>query len=311
MRVLFWGTPTFALPSLRALYGEGHEIVGVVTQPDRPAGRGREPRPSPVKEWAVQEGIPVLTPDPPRGEAFLEQIRALDPEVSVVVAYGHILRPEVLDLPPFGSYNLHASLLPELRGAAPVNWAIIRGHDVTGVSVMKMTPGMDEGPVLLRAEESLDDQVTASELYQRLAEVGAGVLVVALGLVEAGVAEEEEQDHERATYAPKVDRERAHLDWEVDAEAVARWIRGMDSVPGAWSTLEGQPVKLFCPEPDRDDPRGGDPGRILTADSSEGLVVSSGRGVVRIREVQPPGKRRMSADDWIRGRGCEVGQRFQ
>jgi len=310
MRVLFWGTPAFALPSLRALAGEGQEIVGVVTQPDRPAGRGRKVRPSPVKELALQEGYPVLTPDRPTGDEFLDSLRALDPEVSVVVAYGHLLRPEILSLPPLGSINLHASLLPELRGAAPINWAIVRGHEETGVSVMRMTEGLDEGPVLLQATEPLDQEITASELYDNLSETGAGVLIAALAFLEGGVADEAVQDDSLATFAPKVTRDTARVDWEVEASAVGCLIRGMDAVPGAWSQLDGEPVKLFRPTVDVDDPRGGDPGLILEADPRTGLLVSAGRGVVRVGEVQPGGKQRMPASDWIRGRGCEAGQRL-
>jgi methionyl-tRNA formyltransferase len=310
MKVLFWGTPEFALPALRAIAGEGHEIVGVVTQPDRPAGRGRSLTPSPVKAWALEEGYRVLTPDRPVGEEFVAEISALEPDISVVAAYGHILKPEILEIPTHGSLNIHASLLPELRGAAPINWAIVRGHEVTGVSIMRMEEGLDSGPVLLRVEETLDDQVTASELYTLLAEGGALAILGALALIEAEMAEEEEQDHDRATFAPKIDRETARLDWELEASALGRWIRGMDAVPGAWTTLDGEPVKLFWPTPDDQDPAGGDPGLILEADASAGLKVSAGRGTLTVAEVQPPGKRRMPAVDWIRGRGCEAGQRF-
>lgn len=317
MRILFWGTPAFAVPSLRALLGEGHEIVGVVTQPDRPAGRGRRPRPSAVKEVAQDEGVPVLTPARPEGDRFLSTLRALSPEISVVVAYGHILRPEVLALPPRGSINLHASLLPELRGAAPIHWAVIRGHDRTGVTVMRMTEGMDEGPILLQREIPIDPDDTAASLSLRLAEVGAEALVEALALMEAGALEEVEQDHDRATYAPKVDREGARVDWSRPAGDVVDHIRGMDSVPGAWSSLGEQTVKLFQPEVAEDgaggqgvERDGADPGTVLSADEEGGLVVAAGEGAVRILEVQPAGKRRMEAQAWLRGGGPDPGDRF-
>lgn len=323
MRILFWGTPEFALPSLRALSEEGHHVVGVVTQPDRPAGRGRLPRPSPVAVAAREEGIPVLAPERPRGEEFMAQLRALDPELSVVVAYGHILRPEVLELPPRGSVNVHASLLPALRGAAPVNWAIIRGLPVTGVTVMRMTEGMDEGPILLQAEAPIGPEETASDLYPRLAELGAAALVQALAMMSAGLLEEREQDHGAATYAPKVDRESARVDWTLEAPRVSDFIRGMDAVPGAWSLLAGEPVKLFRPaavaDPEGDsgagiggrgDWRGTPPGTVLAADPREGIVVACGLGSLRIREVQPPGRRRMDAGAWVAGRGVAPGDRF-
>lgn len=309
MRVLFWGTPLFALPTLMALEGEGHDVVGVVTQPDRPAGRGREPRPSPVKEAAEDARHTILQPERPRGDAFLEEIRALEPDVSVVVAYGHILPREVLDVPKQGSINVHASLLPELRGAAPVNWALIRGHDVTGVTVIRMVEEMDAGPILAQVEEPIAETESASDLAGTLSELGADALVQTLALLGLGVVEEREQDHTRATYAPKIDRETARIQWDEGARRVRDLVRGMDEVPGAWSVLHGDPVKLFRPlaEPDRDHAE--PPGTVLETDD-EGLVVATGQGAVRFQEVQPPGKRRMSAADWLRGRGAQEGDRF-
>ncbi|MBW3534953.1 MAG: methionyl-tRNA formyltransferase, partial [Gemmatimonadetes bacterium] len=229
MRILFWGTPLFAVPSLRALEEEGHDVVGVVTQPDRPAGRGRELTSSPVKQVAVEAGAEkVLTPERPRGEAFVEQIRALEADVSVVVAYGHILERAVLDVPRLGSINVHASLLPRLRGAAPVNWAIVRGHETTGVTVMRMVEAMDAGPILLQTEEPIGPDETATELAIRLAEVGAQTLVQSLALMDLGALEEREQDGSEATFAPKIDRSTARIAWNADATDVANLVRGMD-----------------------------------------------------------------------------------
>lgn len=310
MRVLFWGTPRFALPTLRALSEEGHDVVAVVTQPDRPAGRGREARPSDVKRAALEEGLPVLEPERPRGEAFLAQIQALEPEVSVVVAYGHILRREVLDVPGRGSINVHASLLPELRGAAPIHWAIIRGQPRTGVTVMRMVEAMDAGPILLQVEEPIGEQETASDLALRLSEVGAQALVAALALMSAGQLVEREQDEARATYAPKLNRADARVDWSRPAREVSNLIRGMEEIPGAWSTLEGRPVKLFRPLPEEGDAALPPPGSVTRADPREGLRVATGQGSLRIQEVQPQGRRRMRSEEWIRGRGVEEGDRF-
>lgn len=307
MKILFWGTPAFALPALRALGEEGHDLVGVVTQPDRPAGRGREVHFSPVKEEALAEGIPVLQPERARGDDFLAQLRALEPDLSVVVAYGQILRPEVLELPRLGSVNIHGSLLPELRGAAPVQWAIIRGLAMTGVSIMRMDAGLDSGPVLLRVEEPIEPDESGSELASRLAEIGAEALVEALALVEGDGLIEQPQDHARATYAPKLGRDDARLDWMLPAAELARWIRGLDDAPGAWSPLGDRgAVKLFRPTvlPDS-----GSPGTVLRADE-EGVLVAAGQGAVLVREVQPPGKRRMGAGEWVRGRGVAAGDRF-
>ncbi len=311
MRVLFWGSPDFALPSLRALEGEGHVVVGVVTQPDRPAGRGRTLRPSAVKEVAVAEGYPVLTPEKPKGPDFLDRMRELAPDISVVAAYGRILRPEVLALPPLGSINVHASLLPELRGAAPVNWAIARGYGASGVTIMRMVEALDAGPILLQAKEPIGPRETATELAARLAEVGAEALVETLALFEGSMVEEIDQDEALATYAPKVDRKAARIDWEANAESVGNLIRGMDAVPGAWSELDELAVKLFRPTPDPTREHRGPPGTVLAADSGEGLLVATGVGAVRFGEVQPAGKRRMEAQEWIVGRGVAPDQRFR
>jgi methionyl-tRNA formyltransferase len=309
VRILFWGTPDFAVPSLRALDDEGYEVVGVVTQPDRPAGRGRRLTPSPVKEAAEALGLPLLAPERPVGDDFLDALRGLAPELSVVVAYGHILRREVLDVPPLGFLNVHASLLPELRGAAPINWAIARGHDDTGVTIMRVVEALDAGPTLHRIREPILPGETASELSVRLSELGAEALLEALALLTAGRAEEEEQDHALATYAPKVGRDVARVDWRRAAREIAWHVRGMDAVPGAWSELDGVPVKLFRPTP-VEAPSSGSPGTVLAADAAQGLVVAAGDGAVALGEVQPPGKRRMDALDWIHGRGVRAAQRF-
>jgi methionyl-tRNA formyltransferase len=324
VRILFWGTPDFAIPSLRALDDEGFEVVGVVTQPDRPAGRGRRLRPSPVKVVATDLGLPVLTPERPRGDEFMSEMGTLAPDLSVVVAYGHILRREVLDLPPLGSINVHASLLPELRGAAPINWAIVRGYEETGVTIMRMVEAMDAGPILHGIREPILPGETASELTIRLSELGAEALVEALTLLAAGEVTEEEQDHRMATLAPKVDRSSARIDWTQTASDVALLVRGMDAVPGAWCELSGVPVKLFRPRElhvelplglqGNGSPsvagKGPGPGTVVAADGTNGLVVATGAGSLAFDEVQPPGKRRMQALEWIRGRGVRVGQRL-
>jgi methionyl-tRNA formyltransferase len=307
MRVLFWGTPDFALPALRALGDEGHDVVGVVTQPDRPAGRGRSVQASPVKRVADAEMIPVLQPERARGDAFLAEIRALEPDISVVVAYGQILRPEVLSVPPRGSINIHASLLPELRGAAPIQWAVIRGYEESGVSIMQMEEGLDSGPVLMQVVEPIRPDETGSDLAMRLSEVGAEALVETLAFMESGGIDAVPQDHSRATYAPKLDRATAKLDWSLPAIELARWIRALDAQPGAWSLLGEQPVKLFQP---RIEIRAGEPGVVLDADAEVGVLIGCGEHAVRVREAQPSGKRRMSAGEWIRGRGVSVGDRF-
>ena len=247
MRILFWGTPEFAVPSLRALQEEGHAVLAVVTQPDRPAGRGQSLRPSPVKQEAEREGIPVLQPERPRDEAFISEIRNMKPDLSVVAAYGHILTDEVLSVPHLGSINVQASLLPELRGAAPVNWAIIRGHTHSGVTIMRMVRELDAGPILHRVAGELPDDIRAGELYEMLSEMGAIGLIEALAQMEADAIQEAEQDHDRATYAPKLSRADARIDWSLDSVRLDRWIRGCDPWPAAWSELLGVPVQFFAP----------------------------------------------------------------
>lgn len=320
MRVLFWGTPEFAVPTLRALGEEGYPVVGVVTQPDRPAGRGRKVRASAVAEVARDEGIPVLTPERPRGEAFEEELRALRPDLSVVVAYGHILRPEILELPRAGSWNVHASLLPELRGAAPIHWAIARGYETTGVTIMRMSEGMDAGPILHQVEEPIDPEETSTELALRLAEVGARALIEGLAFLKYGGVEPREQDHDRATYAPKVSREVARIDWTRPSREVVNHVRAMDEVPGAWTELSGEPLKLFRPTLEAPDghesgPEAGaaTPGTVVgvAAAGGGGLAVRAADGPVWFREVQPSGKKRMPVGPWLRGRGAAIGDRFE
>ena len=299
------------MPSLRALSDEGHDIEAVVTRPDRPAGRGRSSRSSPVRQAADAEGHRVLTPERPRDEAFIEEIRRLQPELSVVAAYGHSRPREILELPHHGSVNVHASLLPELRGAAPVNWAIIRGHERTGVTVMRMVEAMDAGPILLQRETPIGPGDSATILFDRLCELGAGALIEALTLMAAGGLEEREQDHARATYAPKLDRAAARVDWTLDAWEVACWIRGLDAVPGAWTLLDGDPVKLYDAEAHGDAPEEVAPGTVLEDPDGQGLVVTAGRGTVLVREVKPAGKRRMAAAEWLRGAGPQPGRRLE
>lgn len=325
MRVLFWGTPDFAVPSLRALTEEGHQVVGVVTQPDRPAGRGRRLRPSPVREFAVSEGLEVFVPDRPRGAGFVESLARLEPEIAVVVAYGHLLAREVLELPARGSINVHASLLPELRGAAPIHWAIARGHTRTGVTIMRMVEEMDAGPILHQVEEPIGPHDTSADLAARLSGVGAQALVEALALMEFGELEAVEQDHAAASWAPKVSRAVARVDWHAPARAVVDLVRAMDGAPGAWSTLDGAPLKLFRPWPaphgegqapavgEGAEPGGGvAPGTVVdaAAGTGRGLGVMAGDGPVWFAELQPPGRRRMEADAWLAGHGVAAGTRL-
>jgi methionyl-tRNA formyltransferase len=311
VRVLFWGTPEFATPPLRALLGEGFDVVGVVTQPDKPVGRSRSTlQPPPVKLVAIEEGVPVLQPAKPRLKDFVDELRGLQPDISVVVAYGHILPREVIDLPPRGTLNIHASLLPRYRGAAPIQAAILDGVDTTGVSIMRMVERLDAGPVILQLPTDVTSDETYGELALRLSEIGAAAIIEALALVDIGRATESPQDESSVTYAPKIDRAVTRVDWTKDAHAVSRAVRAYDPRPGAFTTLEesGAEVKLFgarlAPSTSSDQP-----GRVIGVDD-DGIAVACGQGAVRLQQVQPSGKRRMSAAAWLRGRGIEVGRRF-
>ena len=310
MRVLFWGTPEFATASLRALIGEGFDVVGVVTQPDKAVGRSRSAlQPSPVKKVALAEGIPVLQPARPRGDdAFLAEVTALAPDVSVVVAYGHILPRAVIDLPRLGTLNIHASLLPAYRGAAPIQAAIRDGIGETGVTIMQMVPALDAGPIVHTVRTRIFDDETSLELSLRLSELGANALIEALALLELGKAQPVPQDERLATYAGKLTRESAQVDWTLTAHEVSRHIRAYDPKPGAWTTVRGGGVKLFGV---RIAPRGTThaAGEVLAIDDA-GLLVACGAAAVRVLAVQPSGKRQLSPADWAHGRGIAVGDRF-
>lgn len=309
MRVLFWGTPEFATPALRALVGEGFDVVGIVTQPDRPTGRSRSTvQPSPVKRIAADEGLVVLQPERPRGDQFLAQVAALEPELSVVVAYGHILPKAVIDLPTHGTVNIHASLLPALRGAAPIQAAIRDGFAETGVTIMRMVPALDAGPIIFQSRTPILEDETYGELSLRLSELGALALIEALSLMELGDVHEDAQDESLATYAPKIDRAVTWVDWSATATNVSRTIRSLDPKPGALTTLRGVEVKLFGAKlaPRTSQMSAGE----IVAIDEHGMTVGCGDGAVKIAAVQPAGKRRLAPNEWARGRGVAVGERF-
>ena len=310
MRVAFFGTPEFAVPSLRALVGEGFDVVAVVTQPDAPQGRSRSTLiPPPVKVAAESEELTIFQPEKPTDGAFLVRLRDLRPDIGVVVAYGHILKPELLELPARGMVNMHPSLLPGLRGAAPVEWAIIRGHETTGVTIIQLDAGMDSGPILHQIPHRIEPDVTAGELSAHLAEVGAQALVETLAMMAQSDQPPKPvpQDEQRATFAPKLTREIARIDWTKDARTIACLLRGLDPRPGAWTELNGVELKLFAPKV-VNQPSHGAPAEVLSAGDS--LVIATGGGTIEIFEVQPAGKARMAAKDWLRGARLKAGTRF-
>jgi methionyl-tRNA formyltransferase len=309
MRIVFFGTPDFATPPLLALIGEGHDVVAVVTQPDKPRGRSRSTlEPSPVKAIALAEGIRVLQPERPRGPEFEAEMRALAPDISIVVAYGRLLPAAVIDAPRLGTLNIHASLLPKYRGAAPIQAAIRDGERETGVTIMQMVPALDAGPIILALRTPIEADETAGELQLRLSELGAEAIIEALVLLDVGQAAAAPQDDALATHVGKIEREDARLSWSSPCERVARLVRAYDPKPGAWTTLDGLEVRCFGARLAAG--RSGAAGEVLEA-GEQGLVIACGSGAVRIADVHPSGQKRLAAAQWVRGRGVRIGQRFE
>ena len=310
MKIVFFGTPDFAVPSLRALIGEGFDVVAVVTQTDKPRGRTRSTMvPPAIKRVAMEEDLPVLQPSRPSEPEFLDALRTIAPDIGVVVAYGHILKPELLAIPPSGFINVHASLLPQLRGAAPIQHAILQGLEETGISIMRLEEGLDCGPVLQRVTTPIAGDETWGEMSARMAELGALALVEALQIIELGEARWEPQDPAKATMAPKITRDTARIDWNRQADDIARLVRAMDPYPGAWTELDGLPIKLFGPRGADLALTAGVPGQVV--ETRPAFVVATGKGALQFLDVQPAGKKRMAATEWVKGRGATVGRRFE
>jgi len=299
------GTSSFAVPSLERLCTSTHGVLAVVTQPDRPQGRGRRISPSPVKQTALAYGLPVLQPQRARDPAFLADLKAIAPDIIVVVAYGQLLPPKLLALPPKGCVNVHASLLPKYRGAAPVNWALIHGERVTGVTIMLMDESLDTGPILLQVAQDIDPADNAQTLQDRLARLGAETLLQALAGLASGTLKPVPQEHERATYAPKLRKEDGYVRWQQSAVDIANLIRGVTPWPGALTTHAGKPLRIW-----RAMARAAEaeeaPGTVAQIDR-QGVWVATGDGYVVLQEVQPAGRRRMDAGAYARGHGLRVG----
>lgn len=300
MRLVFFGTPAWAVPSLEALLRSEHEVSAVVTNPDRPAGRGYEVQRPPAKTVAEAAGVEVFQPARARDPEVRAWLQDKDPDVAVVVAYGKILPGDLLTVPPHGFLNVHFSLLPAYRGAAPVQRALLDGLEVTGITIMKLTEGMDEGPLLAAREVAVGRDETAGELGPRLAAEGAALLVETLDPYVAGELRPREQDHESATYAPKITTEEARIDWSASRERVRNQVRALNPAPGAWTTLDGVRMKLHrAALADRE----GDPiaPGTLEVDAHGRLLAAAGDGWVVLEEVQPAGKRSMSGAELARG----------
>lgn len=313
MKLLFCGTPDFAVPTLRRLHQEGLVPAAVVTQPDRPKGRGMKLAASPVKQAALELGLKVEQPEKLKGEAGRALLQRYQPDAVVIVGYGQIIPGDLLAIPRYGWINLHASLLPKYRGAAPVQWALIHGETTTGVTTMRIDEGLDTGPLLLQREEPIRDDDTALTLAQRLADLGAGLMVATLKRLDAGTLTPQPQDHSQASKAPLLKREHGRLDWSLPARDIYNRIRGLLPWPGAYTCFRGKNLHLWWGKPVEAPAGAGTPatpGTLLV--EKHALYVACGAGTwLRLEEVQPADRKHMSATDFINGLHVHSGERFE
>lgn len=305
MRIVFMGTPDFAVPSLQALIDAGHDVCAVYTQPDKPQGRKQILTAPPVKTLALEHDIPVFQPNTLKNEDEQARLRELAPEVIIVVAYGKLLPKAVLDIPQHGCINVHGSLLPRWRGAAPIQWAVIAGDEMAGVTTMQMAEGLDTGDMLLTYETKVGEKETAGELFDRLAQAGAELLTQTL--VKLDEITPRPQDDAQSCYAHMLDKQMAVIDWSKSAHEIDCLIRGLNPWPIALTTLSGERLKVFAAEKTAGN---GEPGTVLEADPKKGLTVACGEGALRLTEIQLVGGKRMKATDFLRGHAIEVGTKL-
>ncbi len=302
MKILFMGTPDFAVPCLEKLIEDGHNIVGVLTQPDKPQGRKMKLTPPPVKELALKNNLEVYQPESLKNEAIKPLLEQKQPELIVVVAYGKILPKYVLDFPKYGCINVHGSLLPRWRGAAPIQWSIISGDKTAGVTTMKMSEGLDTGDMLLKYETEIGQTETAGELFDRLALSGAELLHDTIEQIDSIVPEV--QDESKANYAHMLDKQIAQIDWSKSNKEIDCLIRGLNPWPIALTTLNGERLKIYSASPQNEN---GKAGEVLKADPKTGLLVACGEGSILLNEIQAVGGKRMNSKDYLRGHKIEVG----
>lgn len=303
IRTVFMGTPDFALETLEGLLDAGVDLCAVYTQPDRPKGRGNKLSAPPVKELAIARGIPVFQPVKLRDPLVVEELRALVPDLIVVVAYGQILPRSVLEIPRYGCINVHASLLPRYRGAAPINQAVIDGEEVAGVTTMVMDVGLDTGAMLIKRATPIGPEETAGELHDRLALLGREAMEETLERLCAGTLRAQAQDDALSTYAPMLKKEDGRIDWSRSAQAIHNQVRGLDPWPGAFTHLDGEVLKIARTRPEAG---GGEPGTVISA-AADGVRIACGEGILLVRELQLPGKRRLAARDFLQGKPLSPG----
>ena len=315
MRIVFMGTPDFAKESLEALYNANHEIVAVVTNPDRPKGRGMKMIATPVKEFAESKNLQVFQPERIRNnEEIINKIKELVPDVICVVAYGKILPEEILEIPRLGCINVHGSLLPKYRGAAPIQWAVLNGDKTTGITTMYMDKGMDTGDMILQEEVEIGENETTGELWNKLAKLGAKLLVETLEKIEDGTAPRTKQNNSEATIAPMLEKEMAKIDWESKtAEEIKNLVRGLNPIMGAYSFLNGKKIKFWKVEASDSEANSKNqkPGTVLVSDSKKGLYIQTKKGVLSILEIQGENAKRMPIQDFLRGNKIKENEVFE
>lgn len=309
MRIVFMGTPDFAVGTLDALLEAGHQIVAVVTQPDKPKGRGKTLMPTPVKEVALRHNIPVYQPKRVREPEFVETLRDIRADVIVVAAFGQIISKEILDMPKYGCINVHASLLPAYRGAAPIQWAVINGDKESGVTIMRMGEGLDTGDMIDKVVVPLEEEETGGSLFDKLSKAGGELCVKVLEDLKNGTAVYEKQPEQSTTdYASMIDKKMGEIDWKSSAKEIEQLIRGLNPWPSAYTFLNGKSLKLWKAKVISGEEKG-HPGEVLEA-GRDGLLVAAGEGCLLIQELQLEGKKRMAADAFLRGNTLEKGQLF-
>lgn len=318
MKILFMGTPDFARDSLDAVYKAGYEIIGVVTNPDRPKGRGMKMIPSPVKEYTIEKGFKIYQPEKVKNNTeFIEEIKDLKPDVICVVAYGKILPKEILDIPKQGCINVHGSLLPKYRGAAPIQWAVLNGDKITGITTMYMNEGMDTGDMILKEEVTIGENETTGELWNRLSKIGGTLLVETLKRIEEGTAPREKQG-EDFTLAPMLDKQMAKIDWEnKTAEQIKNLVRGLNPIMGAYTFLNGKKIKFWKVDLAKENEVIAEGieiftnGTVVVSHPKDGLFIKAKDGIIKVLEIQGENAKRMSIQDFLRGNNIEDFEVFE
>ena len=312
MKIIFMGTPDFAIESLEAVYNAGHEVLAVVTNPDRPKGRGMKLVSSPVKEFAVEKGLKIYQPEKVKNNVeFIDEIKKFQPDVICVVAYGKILPKEILEIAKYGCINVHGSLLPQYRGAAPIQWAVLNGDKKTGVTTMYMDTGMDTGDMILKEEIEIGEDETTGEVWKKLSKIGANLLVKTLKQIEDGTAPRIPQSSD-FSMAPMLEKDMSKIDWKnKNAKQIKNLVRGLNPIMGTYSYLDGKKIKFWKVDILQDDKSGIESGTVIKADSKDGLYIKAKNGIIKVIEIQGENAKKMSIQDFLRGNKIEIGSKFE